>query len=475
MNHSEKNEKKHKKVTRYLRMTSPISKKHRKEEPTKKELAHIRFCSTCSRDISNEIYMKCSRCLGFVQCLECFSVGNEALSHIKSHPFIILEPETQSLFQEGWTAEQEILLLNAIQTCGLGNWHEIAEIMKTKSAIECECHYFQVYIQSNSAPEPIDSILPPLTLPPPPPYDTTPRESRPSIAHEKNLHAKNKKDRTTPAEFSGWMPRRDEFEVEFINDAEQLIAGISFSETEETEVTLSEKLNQLKTYNISIEERRYRTEFVVNWDLLDRDFRSFGYATNKSEAELEESLLPLGQIVPKVDLENFVSAITNEKRTIEEVENLVKWIKNGIITRDEGILFNNLEKLINEERLSSFSVERWNREVISYTESPDYKEAIDRQLVSEKEVNFCNSINIQPHCFLRLKGILLQEYTVNGKMDLQTAESYLPNHPDLMQKVYVYMRDAGYFVVFNEVSAYEEMIRSKNVIRENDTGIVVHQ
>lgn len=464
-----------KKVTRSLRMSSSCSKKQRTEDPTKKEFTHIRFCSTCSRDISNEIYVKCSRCPGFIQCLECFSVGNEALTHIKTHPFIILEPETQSLFQEGWTAEQEILLLNAIQTCGLGNWHEIADIMKTKSAIECECHYFQVYIQSSLAPEPIDDILAPVTIPPPPPYDTTPRESRPSIAHEKNLHSKNKKDRTTPAEFSGWMPRREEFEVEFINDAEQIIAGISFSETEETEETLSEKLNQLKIYNISIEERRYRTEFVVNWDLLDRDFRSFGYASNKSEIELEESLLPLGQLVPKSDLENLVSSITNEKRIIEEVENLVKWIKNGIITRDEGVLFNNLEKLIKEERLSSYSVERWNRDVISYTESPDYKAAVDRQLVSEEEVNFSHSINIQPHCFLRLKGILLQEYTVHGKMDSETAESFLPNQPDIMRKVYDYMRDAGYFVVFNEVSAYEEMILSKNVIRENDSGIVVNQ
>ena len=64
---------------------------------------NVRTCSTCHRDISDEIYVKCARCHGFNQCLECFSVGMETQNHLKTHPFILLEPFLQPIFQKSWS------------------------------------------------------------------------------------------------------------------------------------------------------------------------------------------------------------------------------------------------------------------------------------------------------------------------------------------------------------------------------------
>ena len=420
------------------------AKKQRQDDPSKHQSANIRTCATCHRDISDEIYVKCARCPGFNQCLECFSVGAEAQTHLRTHPFVLLEPLLQPIFQKGWSAEQEILFLNAVQTCGLGNWHEIADMLKTKSALECECHYMSTFIDSEIAPLPEDEILNEPVLPPPPIFDTSPRESRPSIAHDKNMLERGKKEKTTPAEFAGWMPRRMEFEVEYLNDAEQIISGIQFSDTEETQASLEQKLLSLRAYNEKLEERHIRTKFAVEWNLLEKEFRSFGGRT-KGEKEMEEALMPLAQIVPREKLTNLISSLQNEMRLKEQIEMYKKWRRNGIVTRDEGVLFNQLESLMSEDKLSASAVEKWNRDVMLYAESPEFRATLDRQLLSAAENQLCQDYGLSPHSYLRIKDLLLREYTVRGEMTREIAVSFMPAQEGVVTAIYESMKSIGMF------------------------------
>lgn len=444
-------------------------KKQRTEDPNANQGASIRTCETCHRDISKEIYVKCARCPGFNQCLECFSVGNEAKTHLKSHPFIVLEPTLPPVFQEGWTAEEEILLLSAIQTCGLGNWHEISEIIKTKDHIECECHYFNTFIESPVCPEPVNKIIPKSKLPPPPEYDTAPRESRPSISHEKNMQERNKKDKTTPAEFAGWMPRRLEFEVEYLNDAEQLISGISFSENEETEGTLDQKLTNLRIYNEQLEERHIKTHFAMEWGILDAEFRSFGGKT-KQEREMEEMVMPLAQVLSHDELTNFVKSVENEMRVGNQIETYKKWRKNGIVSRDEGNLFNTLESLSNEDKLSAAAVEKWNRDILAYAESPEFRATMDRQLLSHSENQLCQSLGLSPHSYLYIKDIIVREFMVRGEMSSEIASSFLPDHASVMKSIYEFLNSAGLFQTIADYQPEKDMKPPKVESEEEEAG-----
>lgn len=90
------------------------------------------------------------------------------------------------------------------------------------------------------------------------------------------MQERGKKERTTPAEFAGYMPQRHEFEAEYLNDAEQLVSGIEFSEAEETAESLERKLLQLRVYNEQLDERHTRTRFAEEYALLDSDFRGLG-------------------------------------------------------------------------------------------------------------------------------------------------------------------------------------------------------
>ena len=439
----------------------------KQKQETKTVPLNVRTCSTCHRDISDEIYVKCARCHGFNQCLECFSVGMETQSHLKTHPFILLEPFLQPIFQKGWTAEEEITLLNAIQTCGLGNWHEISDLIKTKSPLECEVHYFDSFIDSPIAPYPEDKILSETILPPPPDFDTSPRESRPSISHEKNLAERNKKEKTTPAEFAGWMPRRCEFEVEHLNDAEQSIAGVTFSETTDNAQTLEQKLTALRIYNEQLEDRHIRTQFAIDYGMLQHEFRSFGGRT-KAEREMEETMMPLAQIVSRDVLTKFIHSVENQMRLENQVDTYIKWRKNGIVTRDEGILFNHLQDLLNEDKLSQDKVEKWNRSVLDYAESPEFRATLDRQLLSAAENQLCRNLSLPPHTYLRIKDILLREFMVRGEMTPELAVSLMPPvQENIMIEIYESMKKFGLFYTSEDIEKIQQEANQNENLQEN--------
>jgi transcriptional adapter 2-alpha len=323
-------------------------------------------------------------------------------------------------------------------------------MMKTKSALECEYHYFQTYLDSAVAPMPADALLGDIDLPPAPDYDTSPRESRPSIAHERNLQDRHKKDRTTPAEFAGWMPRRSEFEVEYLNDAEQGVGGILFSEADDTAATLEQKLSALRAYNEKLEERHIRTHFAVEWDLLEHEFRSFG-GRLKSERDLEDALLPLAQVVPREVLTRFVHAVQGEMKLREEIETCKKWRRNGIVNRDEGVYFNQLESLITEDKLSPSAIEKWNRDVAAHAESAEFRASLDRELLSPVENQICQNFGVPPHGYLQVKDLLLREFIVRMMMNRELAASFIPGQEQLLTTVYELLKAEGLFYNIDDI------------------------
>ncbi|GAX86040.1 hypothetical protein CEUSTIGMA_g13455.t1 [Chlamydomonas eustigma] len=68
--------------------------------------------------------------------------------------FPILHPE--------WGADEEILLLEAVDIFGLGNWVSVADHVANKTAQQCKQHYFQTYIDTETFPYPV--VAPELSL-----------------------------------------------------------------------------------------------------------------------------------------------------------------------------------------------------------------------------------------------------------------------------------------------------------------------
>jgi len=89
-------------------------------------------CQSCDSSLKTP-FIKCESCsrLGFevYVCPTCFSKGQEFSQHKNDHPYSIVRMDFH-LFEPSWTAEEEMLLLNALNDHGkekssfnLKHWH----------------------------------------------------------------------------------------------------------------------------------------------------------------------------------------------------------------------------------------------------------------------------------------------------------------------------------------------------------------
>ena len=87
-------------------------------------------------------------------CVECFCVGVEPHPHQACHAYHVVDDLSFPLFTLDWGADEDQLLLEAIEMYGLGNWSEVAEHVGAKTKAQCHKHYFDVYVHSPTAPLP---------------------------------------------------------------------------------------------------------------------------------------------------------------------------------------------------------------------------------------------------------------------------------------------------------------------------------
>uniref|UniRef100_A0A4W5MA87 Transcriptional adaptor 2A n=1 Tax=Hucho hucho TaxID=62062 RepID=A0A4W5MA87_9TELE len=105
-------------------------------------------CRGCSSNLV-EPYIKCAECgpSPFLLCLQCFTRGFEFKKHESDHKYEIMTSDFPVL-EPGWTAQEEMALLEAVMDCGFGNWQDVAYQMRTKNKEECEAHYMKNFINN---------------------------------------------------------------------------------------------------------------------------------------------------------------------------------------------------------------------------------------------------------------------------------------------------------------------------------------
>jgi hypothetical protein len=57
--------------------------------------------------------------------------------------------------EENWSAEEELMLFEGIDSYGMGNWADISEFMESKTTEEIRDHYFSCFINSPQFPLPV--------------------------------------------------------------------------------------------------------------------------------------------------------------------------------------------------------------------------------------------------------------------------------------------------------------------------------
>jgi hypothetical protein len=138
------------------------------------------------------------------------------------------------------------------------------------------------------------------------------------------------------AELAGFMPRRGDFDIEWDNDAEQLVADMEFLPGEPPQ-DRELKLKVLAIYNAKLEEREKRKRFVLSRKLYD--YRSIQQEEEKlpqDERDLIHRMRLFERFHTPTEHKQFISDLLKAKRLRKEVAKLQMYRRIGIRTLAEA-------------------------------------------------------------------------------------------------------------------------------------------
>uniref|UniRef100_A0A7S0E6L2 Transcriptional adapter n=1 Tax=Hanusia phi TaxID=3032 RepID=A0A7S0E6L2_9CRYP len=326
-------------------------------------------CNYCKRDVSDQMYIKSAVSDDVDLCMECFSVGVEINDvektdgknpHKNDHPYRVMERLDFPLITEDWTAREEVALLEGIETYGLGNWAEVALVVGTKKKIECEFHYYANYINTgNGIPVPdvsraisktkfnakstkddySECIEAAVAGAGKIPGKFTKSEWKKAMLETKNITRENIRyyeGKPAGSDIVGYMPSRNDFDVEWDNDAEMLICDCVFDDKKDTDQDREIKTKVLEIYNWKLEERERRKKFILDRGLLDlKKHQSQERRRTKDERELYSQMRVFARFWSQEEHEEYMKGLVLEKRIRKHIELLQSYRKLGMRTEEE--------------------------------------------------------------------------------------------------------------------------------------------
>ncbi|KAM7264905.1 hypothetical protein ACFE04_002588 [Oxalis oulophora] len=355
-------------------------------------------CNYCNKDISAAVRIKCAVCLDFDLCIECFSVGAELNPHKSNHPYRVMDNLSFPLISPDWSADEELLLLEGIEMYGFGNWTEVSDNVGTKNRSQCIDHYNAIYMNSPYFPvpdlshvkgksreellamakeyievknetltgseislkeEPSFKFEEPMKESPAhhmgssnksvlsaaPKKASNGSQIREEVKLEEAVSGRSigeKKPRASGdegpsvTELSGYNFKRQEFEIEYDNDAEQILADMEFKETD-TDADRDLKLQVLRIYNKRLDERKSRKNFVIERNLLYPDL--YEKSLSPDEREIYQRFKVFARFHSKEEHEQLLKSLIEEHRIAKRIQELQEARAGGCFTAADADRF----------------------------------------------------------------------------------------------------------------------------------------
>ncbi|XP_057711812.1 transcriptional adapter 2-beta [Corythoichthys intestinalis] len=445
-----------------------------------------KYCVNCLADVTN-LRLRCTDCPDIELCPECFSAGAEIGNHRRWHGYQQVDGGRFSLWgpeaEGGWTSREEQSLLDAIEQFGFGNWEDMAaHVGAGRTPQEVMDHYVTMYIHGNlgkacisdSIPNRVTdhtcpgggALSPSLTVPLPP-LDI-------SSAEQQQL---------------GYMPLRDDYEIEFDQDAEKLISGLSVNYDDE-DVEIEMKRAHVDMYVRKLRERQRRKNIARDYGLvpvfLGRDKKETrdklpgstnvpgAVATvatscppvpttpkrkiNKEEKEQRVRLRGLCQFMAHREVEELFENMHKERALRAKVRELQRCRRNGIARLDEAAEYE-AARHKREKRKENKSValsKRGGALNSGTTPAGPVKEeskegefaAIENltgfELLSDREKLLCSSLNLSPARYLTVKTIIIKDHL--QKRQGVPSKSRLPSYLDkvLRKRIVGFLTESGW-------------------------------
>jgi transcriptional adapter 2-alpha len=459
-----------------------LPRKKRKTNPTNNEgegltddiifhnLNNISYkvhCDFCDKEITKHTKILCAECPDLDICVNCFSTGAENEKHSKNHSYHVINKLNFPLFDENWTADDELLLLEGLEKCGFGNWIDIAEHIGTKTPEEVDKHYEKYYTSQKKGIPNVEILskrdannnLIIITVPSkakkmeeeietkktgrknntkggviPDKKEPAASQQISQLSAPLNAQTQNKDGGSSASEIIGYMPLRGDFDFEYDNEAELLLAEMEFNDDDKPDETaLKHKI--LEIYNARLDERIKRKDFVKERDMLNfKKQNAFDRTKSKEEKEIYNLLKIFARFNTQQDHEELVQGIIKEKMLRTKIEELRFAKKIGLKTYEELELYMQEKKKkdeayqkkqkqndiylfdpkINTNRFTPRRTRYNGKDTMESKEASDKKNKANFSQLNEKEHNLCESLSITPYDYILIKEVLVRECLKDG-------------------------------------------------------------
>ncbi|XP_062160670.1 transcriptional adapter ADA2-like isoform X3 [Alnus glutinosa] len=348
-------------------------------------------CNYCNKDISGRIRIKCVMCPDFDLCVECFSFGAEVTPHKSNHPYRVMGIEMYGF--GNWTEVAEHVGTKSKAQC-IDHYNAVY-ISSPCFPLPDMSHVMgksrEELLAMVEGPGEVKKEIPKigeLTLKEESPFSARVRydelkKGQPchssssftpdvgtglgsssgdtfSDAVKKASNKAQIKDGTSVqelqsdrsigekkprvpgdegpsmTELSGYNFKRQEFEIEYDNDAELLLADMEFKDTDfDAEHEL--KLKVLRIYSKRLDERKRRKDFILERNLLYPD--PFEKSLSPEEREICQRYRVLMRFHLKEEHDELLKNIIEEQRIVKRIQDLQEARAAGCCTATEANRF----------------------------------------------------------------------------------------------------------------------------------------
>ena len=373
-----------------------------------------------------------------------------------------------------------MLLLEGIEKCGAGNWKLIADyIGNGKTSKNIEEHYWETYMGVHGYCLPVET------------FDTdkntilTQNFIKSNDCNEDNLYSSNaplnripivpryklnekverdkgketkSKDRaeiqqkigTLPgSDLTGFIPLREDFDIEYENDAELMLADMEFNvDDHPSEKEL--KLQVIQIYNQKLTERDRRKRFVIDRGLVDNKKQmSLDRKRTKEERELVAKLRVFARFHSAAEHEALVEGMLKARRLRQQIALYQHYRRMGIRTLDQARNYEvdrkkrESEMKSRKQRDAPYIYENGRTAIASFNKkgkrrstddddekkndsnSVDISKAPGAELLSDKEIDLCTQIPLLPMHYLAAKDAIVREAYRNGNLTSEGVKRIL--------------------------------------------------
>ena len=275
-------------------------------------------CFSCHLDLRTTTFVKCAECLtpSIDLCLLCFTGKYECETHKSDHAYYVLTGEHLQADALYDTSLGEILLLlDSSRKFSVGSWTDVQGRSKMISPGQCEKVFMELYSEwSNSC----GSDYPRQDFE----LDSTCLDGY-TLPEEAGMLVQSIPIPRVVSDIPGFMPNRVDFELEYDDTAELILADIEFNEDDlphEREM----KLEVLRSYTERIRRREVVKTFVSKEGLTSVQNQMDRHRCRTSEeVELRGKLRPVERyFTNSEEFDSFVQLVLYEQRIVARIRHL---------------------------------------------------------------------------------------------------------------------------------------------------------